>query len=268
MTSSATKVVLFLVTMALIVGFQASAPSPAFAAPDAPVLVNPIEGERLTSPLSAATGTGTPGAVIHARGSTLQDVTVDAGGNFIIGFLPPLFFGVHSLTLTQEVDGEISVPLTTNFSVVPPPPTLTTPPPGIEIPVSETPLTLSGMAVGGATIRVSIDGVEQPNQPQANQGWSVTLADPLSAGPHSIVITQEISGAVSDPLIVSLVVRAPDVAPPAAPDGPIAPTAPTAPDAPTLPETGTATQEPFWLALGLVAAGCAIAARRRARNAS
>lgn len=240
-----------------LVAAQLAVATPAMAVPDAPVLDVPAEGARLTSPLTAATGTAEPDAVIHVTGSTLQDVTADADGAFLIGFLPPLFFGVQSLTLTQEVDGEVSEPVTTTFSVITVPPTLDSPAPGSTVPASDTPLTLSGMAVGGATVRAQVDGVEQSSQAFANQGWSLTLDAPLSAGTHTLVMTQEISGAVSDPLETTLVVAAPVDAPPADPGTPM------------LPETGSAPQDLLGLAFALLLAGgcaCYAAQSRRTRT--
>lgn len=257
MSAPATRLLTSLGLGLFLVAAQLTVAAPALAAPDAPILDFPAEGARLTSPLTAATGTAEPDAVIHVTGSTLQDVTADADGAFLIGFLPPLFFGVQSLTLTQEVDGEVSEPVTTTFSVITPPPTLDSPAPGSTVPASDAPVTLSGMAVGGATVRVQVDGVEQSSQAVANQGWSITLDAPLSPGTHTLVITQEISGAVSDPLETTLVAASPVVVPPAGPGTPM------------LPETGAGPEDLLGVAFALLLAGgfAGYAARsRRART--
>lgn len=245
-------------------GAVTSTPTPtatALAAPivSPPVIDFPAPGERLTANLMGAHGHGIPGAIIHVTGASIDSVPVRADGTFTIGFVPPLFMGPHSFTTTQAVSGETSDPVVTSFSVIPPPPTVTSLIDGTTIPYAESPITLSGSAVGGATIRVSVNGVEQSVAVQANQGWALTLDQPLAVGRNTLMITQGISTAISDPFTLTVTVSPPPAVPPA---GPKAANPPVAGDA--LADTGMDSGIPFSLACALIAVGSlALVGKRR-----
>ncbi len=192
-----------------------------------PVVVYPEDGARYLEPVTAARGTGLPGAVVSVTGSSLQQTPVLEDGTFVVGFLPPLFLGLHGLTMTQSLDGETSEAVVVSFAVAPPPPAIDSPANGATFAAADAPASLSGGGVGGATITATVNGVVQSDEPQANQVWTLTLDQPLPPGDNTITVVQDIGGAVSDPTTITVTVLEPASAPAPAPPAPAPVPAPT-----------------------------------------
>lgn len=202
--ASAALITLWLCAIAVISTAPVSATAQDIPAP--PVLVYPADGDRFFDPVTSAYGTGIPGAVINVTGSSLQQTHILEDGTFVAGFLPPLFLGKHSLTLTQTLDGETSEATTISLSVIPQPPTIDVPTNGATFQSADALTSLSGTSIDHTIIRASVNDVLQSDQPNADGVWTLTLDRPLRPGLSTISVVQEFEGAVSDPATVTVTV--------------------------------------------------------------
>ena len=212
-------------------GFSHSGPA-SFSATVAPA---PLTAPAMTTPTGAAlpalnsiAGTGMPGAAVVLSGDVTGSGTVGLDGRWSIKVADQPVFGKVSVTAVLTTPGEADGPSVTNsYTVMPPVPVVSSNWDGKHLRQDALPASISGTAVDGAQVSVSIDGapvgsaaagtagagaraVLQPRIPQdlAGARWSVPFPADLAAGAHTLTVTQAIDGVVSLPAEVAFTVDA------------------------------------------------------------
>ncbi|WP_346927710.1 hypothetical protein [uncultured Arthrobacter sp.] len=267
---------------------------------DAPVIAAPEAGAPLMT-LSRIDGTGTPGLTVKLTGDVSGSAAVQPDGQWSVPVTSPVY-GQLAVHAVQTSDGGVDSPsVTRTFTVVPGVPTVSSIVDGLHFSQDALPETIAGTGVDGADVSVAIDGtpvgaaqaggggagvgaraVVRSMVPQvlvAGGRWSVPFPAGLTPGSHTLSVTQSVDGVASAPRLVTFIIEAAAVAPPAAPaaapaePGVPAAAAPVLPaGAGTLPNTGAGTLLPTaGLAGGAILLGSVLlggtklaAARRRA----
>ncbi len=260
----------------------------------APVIESPADGSTVNEPVTAASGTGLPGAeitVTDADGETLGTTMVAADGSWTVDGLKLGYKAQHQIVVTQTrtVEGveETSPEATSTFAVIPVSPVVTSVANGAEFPHDGGPSVLSGTGISGATITVTLTGAEPaPAATTAalagsfaaasgtftatveNGSWAVDFGAALQPGTYTVSVTQSLAEVASAPTDVAFAVLA---APAPAPGGGGAAPAPgeggaAAPGDGGLAVTGGDVIVPLSaaaIALALLSGGFLLLARRR-----
>jgi len=184
-------------------------------APDAPVITSPADGDLTDDATPDITGTAEPGTTVDVTitnpdGTTtvIEDVPVDADGNWTVTPDQPLSEGDHTITVTATDEAgntsEPSEPVTiTVDTTAPDAPVITSPTDG-QVLGDDTP-TITGTGEPGATVDVTItdaDGNEVTGTATVDENgdWSFTPDAPLADGDYTVVATQtDEAGNESDP---------------------------------------------------------------------
>ena len=227
----------------------------------APAITSPADsqadGPALT-PIDTIEGTGEAGRTVRLSGDFTGTGLVAADGRWSINVADQPVFGKVSVTAVLTAPGEVdSRPATGSFTVIPPAPAVSSIRDGSHLRQEEPPSGISGTAVDGADVRVSVDGVPvgsaQAGSADAEAGgagaraalqariprdlaggarWSVPFPAGLAAGAHTLTVTQAIDAVASRPAEVAFTV---DAAPVSAgtPDEP-----------PAVQPPGTSVQQP------------------------
>ena len=271
---------------------------------DAPVITNPANGAKIADTFQTITGTGKPGATVTVKvGGTNTDndakgdaagalaaveetdsTTVADNGSWELKLDEALTYGIYTVTALQDgITGKAASPTATaEFAVILETPAITSITDGQDFAEGSTPTEVSGTGTAGAEVALQFgDANDQPlGEPliavvNDNGSWTVRDLPALAAGSYKAAAVQGLSGALSDPVVVSFTVTAVEVAPqapPVAPGDP-APTPAPKPDANRdgLADTGAAGMGLFAGAGALLTAGgisaLLINRRRQAQDA-
>jgi hypothetical protein len=159
--------------------------------PPAPLITTPAAGSTTADSTPAIGGTALPGATVTVTldGSPLATpATADIDGNWSL-VAPVLADGPHIVSATQTVNGQTGpasadVPFTVD-TTAPVAPVVVTPANGSTT-ADNTP-TITGTAVPGSTVTVSIDGSPLATTATADVGGNWTLDAPVLAdGSHTV----------------------------------------------------------------------------------
>ncbi len=225
----------------------------------APAITTPADGATVETEVTAISGTGLPGATVTLGGDVAPaagafaaqaSIVVGADGTWTVPV--SLTYGDHTVTATQELDGEVSPKATTSFAVVPVAPAITAPTAGA-VDEEETPGTASGTGVEGATVTITLDGKEIGTATVTDGEWTLALPESIAVGKHELKATQTIEGKTSAAATVAFEVTSDTVEPTPTP----VPTDPTATPTPVPTETGTPTPAPTSTSPALPATGVA-----------
>ena len=179
----------------------------------APSISSPAEGEVLTA-LERVEGTGTPGATVELSGDATGQAVVGLDGKWAVPVSGNAKFGSITVTAVQTARGIADGPAATRtFSVVPPAPAVTNIRSGQHFAHDAVPGQVTGSALNGAAVTVTVDGAAPVRTP-SNGTWSSPLPAGLAAGTHTVAASQEVDGVASAPVTVTFVIDpAPVIAP-------------------------------------------------------
>ncbi|WAC66772.1 Ig-like domain-containing protein [Agrococcus sp. SL85] len=165
-------------------------------APDAPVILAPVEGALLADATPTVRGTGEAGATVSVTidGVPAGDALVDDDGSWTLPTTTPLADGEHVVEAVQtDAAGNASAADAVAFAVdatAPAAPVIERPADGSS--TNDATPTIGGTGEPGATVAVSIDGTPVGSAPvDGGGGWSLELASPLEDGERTAVATQE-----------------------------------------------------------------------------
>jgi hypothetical protein len=177
----------------------------------APVIDSPSENAVLTS-IEEIRGSGTPGANVKLSGAVVGSALVSWSGQWVFPVEGELEYGPASLTAVQSATGmQDSPPVTRNFSLVPPTPSVTNVQDGQQFAWDAVPAELTGTGLDGALVSVEFDGVKLESTKAAKPAvdaqdslavdaggvWSVSLPANVTAGAHTLAVTQSMDGVTS-----------------------------------------------------------------------
>lgn len=228
---------------------------------DAPVITNPANGAEIADTFQTITGTGKAGAKVTVKvsGTNTEDdakddtagtlaaveetetATVASDGTWELKLDEALTYGVYTVTAVQDgiANKAPSAQAVAEFAVILEAPAITSITDGQDFAEGSTPTEVSGTGTAGAEVALQIgDANDQPlGEPliavvNDNGSWTVRDLPALTAGSYKAAVLQGLSGALSDPAVVTFTVTAVEVAPQAPPVVPPAP-APTQPGDPT-----------------------------------
>lgn len=193
-----------------------------------------VNREPVTGAFEPITGTasaGTTAVIVTIDASPPQPISVDPTGRWSFVIPPDLPVGRHTVKVASGTIITQSSFTVTAAPVTPPvqPPVATL---AITLPQAQavSPVqTISGTALAGAQVSVSIDGgTAIPVTTDAHSTWSLTLPSPLQPGTHSIMAQTTDGGMQRVTAMVSVVAApvAPPVTPPVAPPVPLPVVAP------------------------------------------
>ncbi|WNG33155.1 adhesin [Archangium violaceum] len=165
------------------------------AAPAAPTVTTPSEGEYLKTPTPAITGKAEPDSTVTViiDGVAVGTVKADAAGNWSYTPTTPLGEGPHTVKATaKDAAGNTSPesPVRNFFvdTVVPVAPVVVSP--GSGSVVNDSTPTITGTAEANSTVTVIIDGVPVAVVPvDASGAWTYTPTTPLLDGSHEVKAT-------------------------------------------------------------------------------
>ncbi len=179
----------------------------------APTIASPADGELLTA-LEGIQGTGTPRATVHLSGDATGQAVVGLDGNWTVPVTGNARFGSFSVTAVQTARGIADSPAASRtFMVAPPAPSVTNIQDGQHFAHDAVPGQVTGTALNGAAVTVTVDGAA-PAQAPSNGTWSSPFPAGLAAGTHTVAASQTVDGVASVPVTVTFVVDpAPVVAP-------------------------------------------------------
>ncbi|SDQ70452.1 hypothetical protein SAMN02800687_2479 [Curtobacterium sp. UNCCL20] len=178
-----------------------AAPALRITAPEADSTIT-VADTTSTTPVTVS-GTAAPNAqvTVGIGGSFTATVTADDDGDWRATF-QGVPVGDRTATARQTVDGTVSGPVTSDFTVAAGAPvTITTPAPGATVTVLDadttTDLDLTGTAEPGAAIAVSLGGGRTATATADDDGdWAATVQD-VPVGRHTISVTQTVGGTTS-----------------------------------------------------------------------
>ncbi|GAA2139092.1 hypothetical protein GCM10009825_25810 [Arthrobacter humicola] len=202
----------------------------------APVITAPADartdghadGPGLTA-VETIEGTGEPGRTVRLSGDFTGTGLVAPDGRWSINVADQPVFGKVSVTAVLTAPGQTDSPsATSSFTVIPPVPAVSGIRDGKHLRQDSLPASISGTAVDGAEVSVSMDGAAigsaqassagtgaraslQPRVPQDLAGgarWSVPFPAGLAAGAHRLTVTQAIDGVASLPAAVAFTIDA------------------------------------------------------------
>ncbi|WP_395814992.1 adventurous gliding motility protein AgmC [Archangium minus] len=165
------------------------------AAPAAPTVTTPSEGEYLKTPTPAITGKAEPDSTVTViiDGVAVGTVKADAAGNWSYTPTTPLGEGPHTVkaTATDAAGNTSPESSVRNFfvdTVVPVAPVVVSP--GSGSVVNDSTPTITGTAEANSTVTVIIDGVPVAVVPvDASGAWTYTPTTPLLDGSHEVKAT-------------------------------------------------------------------------------
>ncbi len=180
-----------------------------------PLITAPANGAVVTRTNVTFTGLGAPSATITLSGAATGTATVDGNGAWSV--TTTLGYGPATVTATQAIF-DITATTSIDLSVIPVAPVLTSPAAGSTLTTAPTEIT--GTALPGATVVVTLDGKELEDVTfaaaaanaralAADASWSVAIPGVLAAGAHEITVVQTIDGVSSAALRASFTVAAP-----------------------------------------------------------
>ncbi len=193
----------------------------------APAITSPVAGPALTS-IRTIEGTGEAGRTVRLSGDLSGSGLVAADGRWSIDVADQPVFGKISVTAVLTAAGQADSPsVTRSYVVTPPVPTVSNIRDGKHLRQDDLPADISGTAVDGARVRVTVDGVAvgstqagsngagaraalQPRTPQDLAGgapWSVAFPAGLAVGEHTLTVTQAIDGVASLPAAVAFTIE-------------------------------------------------------------
>ncbi len=168
-------------------------------APSAPVILSPSAGARLAAGSIRFTGTAEPGSSVRVAAGALG-ATVTAGGTGAFEAVLTLGAGAWSVSaVATDAAGNGSPERRIGFEVAPPAPVVTSPVAGAVV-TTATP-TVTGAALPGASVVVTIDGSALAPVTADGAGRftaAVPVAAPLAEGAHALVAVQTAGGVASD----------------------------------------------------------------------
>jgi hypothetical protein len=203
----------------------------------APVITAPSEGRRLTT-IQAIEGTGEAGRTVRLSGDFTGTAVVAADGRWSIGVADQSAFGDVSVTAVLTAPGQANSPsVTSRYTVLPPAPAVSSIRDGKHLRQDALPASISGTAVDGAEVTVSVDGKVIGSAMARSGGapWSVPFPDGLAVGAHKLSVTQAIDNVTSAPAALAFTI---DAAPASAGDPEESPS----PGQPTEPSQPAANQ--------------------------
>jgi hypothetical protein len=213
----------------------------------APVITAPAEGRRLTT-IQAIEGTGEAGRTVRLSGDFTGTGVVAADGRWSIRVADQPAFGDVSVTAVLTAPGQADSPsVTTRYTVFPPAPAVSSIRNGQHLRQHGLPAGISGTAVDGAEVTVSVDGkvIGSATARSGGAPWSVPFPDGLAIGEHRLSVTQAIDNVTSAPTALVFTI---DAAPASAgdPEESPAPSQPAAnqPAANQPPTSGPGAQVP------------------------
>lgn len=186
----------------------------------APVIDGPSENAVLTS-INEIRGSGTPGATVELSGAVVGSAPVSWTGQWVFPVEGETDFGPAAVTAHQRATGmQDSPPVTRNFTLVPPAPTVTNVQDGQHFAWDAVPPELTGTGLDGALVSVELDGVRLESAVAAKpavdaQGsraavvdgaWSVSLPQTVTAGAHTLAVTQSMEGVASAEAALTFIV--------------------------------------------------------------
>ncbi len=224
----------------------------------APSIASPADGEVLTA-LERIQGTGTPGATVQLSGDATGQAVVGLDGNWTVPVTGNARVGSFTVTAVQTARGIADSPAASRtFTVAPPAPAVTNIQDGQHFAHDAVPGQVTGTALNGAAVTVTVDGAA-PAQAPSNGTWSSPLPAGLAAGTHTVAASQTVDGVASVPVTVTFVVDPAAVIAPAPSRGCQASCRPPVPMASSpLRVSGPG----FWLLGGIAL----VLARRRSRR--
>jgi hypothetical protein len=177
--------------------------------PSAPGITSPTDGSNNTEHVTAITGEGAaPNAAIILSGDVNAEVDADENGNW--SHAVDLGQGEYTVSAQQTVNGKISDKNTISFKVgaeKPAAPELLNPVDGGSYTEGKAPGTFTGTGINGATVEVSVDGNVVGEAPVDGNVWSLQV-DQLAVGEHTISVRQNVDGAWSDAVEITVTVTA------------------------------------------------------------
>ena len=220
----------------------------------APAITSPVDGPALTA-IGTIEGTGEAGRTVRLSGDLSGTGLVASDGRWSINVADQPVFGKISVTAVLTAPGQADSPsVSRSYVVTPPVPTVSNIRDGKHFRQDDLPAAISGTAVDGAKVRVTVDGVAvgsaqagsngagaraalQPRTPQNLAGgapWSVDFPAGLDAGAHTLTVTQAVDGVASLPAALAFTI---DLAPVSAgtPDQTPTPSQPAPPAEPADP---------------------------------
>jgi LPXTG-motif cell wall-anchored protein len=179
----------------------------------APAIASPAEGQVLTA-LERIEGTGTPGATVELSGDATGQAVVGLDGKWTVPVTGNARFGSFTVSAVQTARGVADSPAASRtFKVAPPSPAVTNIRNGQHFAHDAVPGQVTGTALNGAAVTVTVDGAA-PAQAPSNGTWSSPLPAGLAAGTHTVAARQTVDGVASEPVNVTFVVDpAPVIAP-------------------------------------------------------
>lgn len=165
-----------------------------------PLITSPANGAVITGTDATISGLGAPSAAITLSGAATGTATVAADGTWSI---PATFgYGAATITATQEIYGFTSS-TKIDLTVAPAAPVLTSPTAGTTY--TTAPTAITGTAVAGATVVVTLNGAELDGVAfdsaaralASDASWSVAIPAALADGTHEVTVTQTINGVSS-----------------------------------------------------------------------
>ncbi|MFF2030049.1 trypsin-like serine protease [Arthrobacter sp. NPDC058192] len=216
----------------------------------APVITAPAEGRRLTT-IQTIEGTGEAGRTVRLSGDFTGTGVVAADGRWSIGVSGQPAFGDVSVTAVLTAPGQADSPSVTNrYTVLPPAPAVSSIRDGQHLRQDALPASISGTAVDGAEVTVSVDGkvIGSATARSGGAPWSVPFPDGLAVGAHMLSVTQATDNVTSPPAVLAFTIDA-------APASAGAPEESPAPGQPTEPSQPAANQPPTSVAEGPGAPG-------------
>ncbi|MBT2596562.1 trypsin-like serine protease [Arthrobacter sp. ISL-72] len=171
----------------------------------APAIASPGEGASLTA-LERIEGTGTPGATVELSGGATGQGVVGLDGKWAVPVTGNAAYGTFAVRAIQTAPGVADSPAAIrSFTVVPPAPSVTGIQNGQHFAHDAVPQRISGSALNGATVSVTLDDVEAA-QAASDGSWNSPLPAGLGAGTHTAVASQTVDGATSAPVTVTFVI--------------------------------------------------------------
>jgi hypothetical protein len=186
--------------------------------PQAPTILDPTANQVLTTGTPSIEGTAEPGSTvtITVGGNTFTTVA-NGQGSWSVVVSPALADGTYTATVTAtDAAGNVSNPETVTFDIdttPPADPVITSPTAGAVL-SNNTPA-ITGTAIPGSTIIVTINGQTYTTTADPQGNWSVTVSPALPDGSYTASVTAtDPAGNVSNASTVSFDI---DTTPPADP---------------------------------------------------
>ncbi len=174
----------------------------------APVITSPAEAAALKA-VDRIEGTGTPGLTVQLSGDAAGTGTVSADGRWSIAPTGKPEYGQLTVTAVQTSPRQADSPAARrSFTVTPAAPTVSVSD-GVQFGLESLPRSISGTAVDGATVTVTIDGTTAGSATADGGRWSVPFPAGLAPGQHTLSAHQSVDAVASGAAVRTFSITAP-----------------------------------------------------------